>query len=179
MLGHAAYAPGTKGFNKVIDAFGNELIAKDGTIDRKALGKRVFGEENQSNLRKLEAIVWPEIWNMAQEKIASIRMEEQKEVVVIDAAVLLQAGWKKHVHQLWISIVDAETAMQRIMERDSKSEEDARRRLSTQIPNQKYVDEANVVFCSKWEIAYTRKQVDNAWTHLVHTYIRNNHIESK
>ena len=179
LLGHAVYAPGTKGFYKVIDVFGNELIANDGTIDRKELAKRVFGEENQSNLRKLEAILWPEIWNMVQEEIASIRLEGQKQVVVIDAAVLLKAGWKKHVHQVWVSIIDAETAIQRIMERDSKSEEDARRRLSTQIPNQKYVDEASVVFCSKWEIAYTRKQVDTAWNHLVHTYIRKNHIEFK
>ena len=56
--------------------------------------------------------------------------------------------------------------------KNSKSEEEARQRLSNQISNQKYVNEANVVFCSKWEVAYTRKQVDKAWNHLLHTYIK-------
>ena len=173
LLGHTVYAPGTIGFDKVIDVFGSDLIAEDGKINRKSLGQKVFGPENQNNLRQLEAIVWPEIWKMTQEKIESLWKNEGKEVVVVDAAVLLQAGWKERVNQLWVSIVDTETAVQRIMQRDSKSEEEARQRLSNQVSNQDYVNEANVVFCSKWEVAYTRKQVDKAWTHLQHTYLKN------
>ena len=91
--------------------------------------------------------------------------------MIIDAAVLLQAGWKERVNQVWVAIVDEETAVRRIMERDGKSEDEAKKRLSSQISNQKYVNEANVVFCSKWEVSYTRKQVDIAWRHLNEKYL--------
>ena len=171
MLGHEAYAPGTVGHQKVIEAFGQELVASDGTIDRKKLGAKVFGRENEENLRKLESIVWPEIWKIAEKQIAFMWKEHNKKVVIIDAAVLLQAGWKERVNQVWVSIVDAENAIRRIIERDGKSEDDAKKRLSSQISNEKYVSEANVVFCSKWEVSYTRKQVDKAWRHLNEKYL--------
>ena len=170
-MGHEAYAPGSTGFDKVVEAFGNDLIADNGMIDRKKLGGKVFGQHNQSNMHKLEEIVWPEIWKLAETQIAFKWEKEKKKVVIIDAAVLLQAGWKEKVNQVWVSIVDTETAMQRIMERDGKSEDEARQRLSSQTSNQKYVDEANIVFCSKWEILYTRKQVDKAWKYLQQTYL--------
>ena len=164
------YAPGTPGFSKVINAFGKELIGSDGTIDRRQLGAKVFGVENEENLRKLESIVWPEIWSLAEKQIAFMWKEKNKKVVIIDAAVLLQAGWNERVNQVWVSIVDTETAVERIMDRDRKSEDDARKRLTSQWSNQKYVNEANIVFCSKWEVSYTRKQVDKAWLFLNEKY---------
>ena len=97
--------------------------------------------------------------------------EKGKNVVIIDAAVLLQAGWKERVNQVWVSIVDKETAVQRIMERDQKSEDEAQKRLSSQLSNNEYVKDANVVFCSKWEVSYTKKQVDKAWLFLNENYI--------
>ena len=171
MLGHEAYAPGTLGHKNVVEAFGQELVASDGTIDRQKLGAKVFGRRNEGNLRKLESIVWPEIWKIAEKQIAFMWKEQNKKVVIIDAAVLLQAGWKERVNQVWVAIVDEETAVRRIMERDGKSEDEAKKRLSSQISNQKYVNEANVVFCSKWEVSYTRKQVDIAWRHLNAKYL--------
>ena len=165
------YAPGTPGFSKVINAFGKELVGSDGAIDRRKLGAIVFGVGNEENLRKLESIVWPEIWSLAEKQIAFMWKKKNKKVVIIDAAVLLQAGWKERVHQVWVSIVDTETAVGRIMDRDKKSEDDARKRLTSQCSNQKYVNEANIVFCSKWEVSYTRKQVDKAWTFLNENYI--------
>ena len=149
------------------------MIGSDGLIDRRKLGAKVFGIENEKNKQKLESIVWPEIWKIVEKQIAFMWKEQGKNVVIIDAAVLLQAGWKDQVNQVWVSIVDQETAVKRIMERDRKSEDEAQKRLSSQFSNQKYVDNANVVFCSKWEVSYTRKQVDRAWMYLNENYIEN------
>ena len=71
--------------------------------------------------------------------------EQNKKVVIIDAAVLLQAGWKERVNQVWVAIVDEETAVRRIMERDGKSEDEAKKRLSSQISNQKYFPSSHKV----------------------------------
>ena len=115
------------------------MIASDGLIDRRKLGAKVFGRENEENKKKLESIVWPEIWKIVEKQIAFMWKEQGKHVVIIDAAVLLQAGWKDQVNQVWVSIVDPETAVKRIMERDRKSEDEAQKRLSSQLSNQKYV----------------------------------------
>ena len=107
------------------------MIGSDGLIDRRKLGAKVFGIENEKNKQKLESIVWPEIWKIVEKQIAFMWKEQGKNVVIIDAAVLLQAGWKDQVNQVWVSIVDQETAVKRIMERDRKSKDEAQKREKT------------------------------------------------
>ena len=70
----------------------------------------------------------------ASPHMSRVQNEKQK-VVIVDAAVLLQAGWKDKVNQVWVSIVDTESAVERIMKRDSKTENEARARLSSQFSN--------------------------------------------
>merc|ERR1712029_1112058 len=99
--------------------------------------------------------------------------EEDKKVVVLDASVLLAAGWQEKVNQVWVSIVDRKEAVRRIVERDGKTEEEAVKRLESQMSNQEFVDSANVVFCSKWEKQFTQAQVKKAWDHVTATYLDN------
>merc|ERR1719154_945420 len=65
-LGHEAYTPGAVAFQKIVEEFGNQVVAEDGTIDRRALGGIVFSEKGK--LKKLNEIVWPEIARLAKEK---------------------------------------------------------------------------------------------------------------
>ena len=69
LLGHLAYTPGKKAYHQIIETFGPEVLASDGTINRKALGPIVFADK--SKLVELNNIVWPEIANLVQEKIES------------------------------------------------------------------------------------------------------------
>ena len=170
-LGHQAYAPGTNGFTKVVETFGKELINENGTIDRSKLGKLVFGPENATNLSKLEQIVWPEIWSMASDMLEDLWKRQNKQIVVLDASVLLAANWQDRVHQVWVSIVDRQEAIKRIVERDNKTEAEALKRLESQLSNEDFVRQANVVFCSKWETKFTRSQVLKAWKFLEENYM--------
>ena len=60
-------------------------------------GKKVF--QNQENLEKLEQMVWPEIWRLTMER-AEEMYKSGKKVVILDAAVLLKAGWDENMHQV-------------------------------------------------------------------------------
>nr|XP_013806106.1 PREDICTED: bifunctional coenzyme A synthase-like [Apteryx mantelli mantelli] len=82
-----------------------------------------------------------------------------KAVCVLDAAVLLEAGWKDMVHEVWTAIIPEEEALKRIMDRDGLSEEAAQNRLQSQMTNSQRVEPAHVVLCTLWEPAVTRKQV--------------------
>ncbi|XP_036613318.1 bifunctional coenzyme A synthase isoform X2 [Trichosurus vulpecula] len=160
-LGHRAYAPDGPAYQTVIEAFGTDILCEDGTINRKILSSRVFG--NKKQLKKLTDIVWPVIAKMCQEEINKATAEG-KTVCVIDAALLLEAGWNNMVHEVWTVIVPEKEALKRIMERDGVSEAAAQSRLQNQMSNQQRVDQSHVVLSTLWEPHVTRRQVEKAWT---------------
>ncbi|NXO48615.1 COASY synthase, partial [Aramus guarauna] len=86
-LGHAVYVPGGPAYEQVVAAFGAEILNEDGTINRKVLGAKVFG--NQERLKSLTDIVWPEMAQMVKEQIREADAQG-KSVCVLDAAVLLE-----------------------------------------------------------------------------------------
>ncbi|XP_024140361.1 bifunctional coenzyme A synthase [Oryzias melastigma] len=159
-LGHEVYQTGTAAYHKVLEVFGSEILSEDQSINRRALGRKVFG--NQEQLKALTDIVWPEIAVLAQNKINQAR-EEGKRVCVVDAAVLLEAGWTDWIHEVWLTIIPEEEAVSRITERDGVTTEDAQHRLQSQWSNSKQVEHANVVLSSLWEPEITQKQVLKAW----------------
>lgn len=117
VLGHQAYNPGTAAFEAVIKAFGEDVRGNDGQIDRQALGGKVFGKPEE--LRKLTDIVWPEIRRLAELEIDAIRQSNPDAIVVLEAAVLFEAGWEDMGEEIWVLTVDRETAIERSMERDN------------------------------------------------------------
>lgn len=159
-LGHEVYQPGTAAYHRVLEEFGSDLLNEDKTINRRELGKKVFG--NQERLKALTDIVWPEIALLVKDKIQQAR-EEGKQVCVLDAAVLLEAGWNDMVHEVWVTVIPEEEAVSRITERDGVSTEDALRRLHSQWSNSRQVQYANVALTTLWEPEVTQRQVLKAW----------------
>lgn len=96
-LGHETYRKGTDCYNKLIQEFGEDIVASDGEINRRALGPKVFN--NKDALEKLNSIVWPEIARLAKEQITDLGGKGHN-VVVLDAAVLLEAKWETFCHQV-------------------------------------------------------------------------------
>jgi len=104
----------------VIETFGEEIVNPvDKSIDRKILGKKVF--QSPDELKKLTDIVWPAILNLTQERIDHLFKEGNKinclydivlnqwflgkRVIVLDAAVLLEAKWTVAVNEIWIASI--------------------------------------------------------------------------
>ena len=92
------FLPGTECYQKLLTEFDDkDLVDADGKINRSVLGKKVFNDATK--LEKLQNIVWPEIWKLAQNEALSL-WQSGINVVVLDAAVLIKAGWQKDVHQV-------------------------------------------------------------------------------
>lgn len=81
-------------------------------------------------------------------------------VSVLDAAVLLKAGWDKDMHEVWVSVVPPQVSIQRVKERDGVSDNIAQKMLNAQSSSTEAVRYGHVVFCSLWEPEYTQKQVE-------------------
>ncbi|XP_057682513.1 bifunctional coenzyme A synthase isoform X2 [Corythoichthys intestinalis] len=159
-LGHQVYETGTAAYQRVVDEFGSDILNEDKSINRRILGKKVFGK--QERLKALTDIVWPEIALLVKDVISQAR-EQGKDVCVLDAAVLLEAGWTDMVHEVWVTIIPEEEAVSRITKRDNVSPEDALHRLRSQGSDAQRLEHANVVLSTLWEPEVTQKQVLKAW----------------
>ncbi|XP_007955947.1 bifunctional coenzyme A synthase [Orycteropus afer afer] len=159
-LGHRAYAPGGPAYQPVVEAFGPDILHKDGIINRKILGSRVFG--NKKQLKILTDIMWPIIAKLAREEM-DLAVSRGKHVCVIDAAMLLEAGWQDMVHEVWTVVIPETEAIRRIVERDGLSEAAAQSRLQNQMSGQQLVDQSHVVLSTLWEPEVTQHQVEKAW----------------
>lgn len=105
-LAHEIYEPNTECHAKLIQHFGQDILNDDNRINRKKLGTIVFSDKQK--LLELNGIVWPALMIEVQRRIEKIRTEKTHDVVMIEAAVLLQAGWQRDMHEVWSLIVPAE-----------------------------------------------------------------------
>ncbi|XP_055910640.1 bifunctional coenzyme A synthase [Eupeodes corollae] len=161
-IAHEIYEPGQLCYEKIVEHFGNEIIANDKTIDRVKLGSIVFSHPDE--LEKLNSIVWPELLVEVKRRIKLAYESSGTKIVVVEAAILLKAGWDTECHEVWSMIVSPEEAVRRVVERNNLSEEEARKRIANQVDNHTVVKKSNVVFSSEWSPDYTQKQAEKAWT---------------
>lgn len=132
ILGHRAYEPGSEGFKGVVATFGDDLVAPDGTIDRKVLGAKVFGKPEE--MKRLTDVVWPAIRKMASEELSQLETAGNN-LAVLEAAVLFEAGWEDLVDEIWVVVVDPDQAVVRLAARNGLDEAAARARLASQLSN--------------------------------------------
>lgn len=141
-LGHAAYEPGSPCYERVVASFGTEIVASDQTIDRKKLGAKVFGDP--TSLKRLTDIVWPEIKKMAEVQIDQHLREDSSDLVVLEAAVLVEAGWQDIVDEIWVVSINREVAIARATSRDGVTREAIEARIASQVANEERLRVADV-----------------------------------
>ncbi|XP_055625507.1 bifunctional coenzyme A synthase [Toxorhynchites rutilus septentrionalis] len=164
-VAHELYEPGEDCYQAVINNFGTAIVNEDKTINRKALGAIVFSDQEKLNL--LNTILWDAILERTKERIQSLYEKENKQIVIIEAAVLLRAGWQSACHEVWSCIVPKEESVKRLIERNGLSEAEALERCQAQISNTELVKHADVVFCTVWSYEYSQQQAERAWRTLV------------
>jgi dephospho-CoA kinase len=162
-LGHESYRKGSETYRAVVEAFGPEAVAPDGEIDRRALGARVFADPEAR--RRLEEIVWPAIRALAAERIEALRREGAA-VVVLEAAVLIEAAWMDLADEVWVVETPPDTARRRLTERNGLTPEQAEARLRSQLTNEKRRPYAGVIIENAGSLEDLRRAVDGAWAQL-------------
>ena len=163
-LGHRAYEPGMPANRAIVEAFGDDVRRADGSIDRRALAAKVFGDPQA--LKRLTDIVWPEIRRMAEAQIADMRAAAPDAIVVLEAAVLLEAGWEAAVDQIWVVLVEPEVAVERAMQRDEVDAQAVRKRLDAQLSNVQRSARASVVIDNSADEKSLHRLLDQHWSSL-------------
>lgn len=160
-LGHQVYEPGTDGFRQVVAEFGDDVVGADGRIDRKVLGGKVFGAPER--LARLTAIVWPEILHLAQTEMSVAEAADPGRIVVLEAAVLFEAGWQDAVDEVWAVVVRPEVAVARACARDGLQPEQVEQRIAAQLGNEERSARADVVIDNSGDAETLLALLDREW----------------
>ena len=135
VLGHETYADTTSPVRAaLVNEFSADILAPDGTIHRPALGAKVFGNPNA--LARLNAIVWPAIRQRLTDRLAQLKSNSLTRAIVVEAAVLIEAKWTDLVDEVWSCFTPVEEAVRRLANRNKLSEEDALKRIRSQMTNE-------------------------------------------
>ena len=160
-VGHRSYEPGTPGFEKVVNAFGHDIVGKDGTIDRRILGGKVFGAPGE--MERLNAIVWPEIRRLIADDLRELKRHDRNAMIVIEAAVLIEAAWTDLCDEVWVVTTPIKTAVARLSSRNALSEEAAMARINAQMSTRERAEYADVKIDNSGTEEQLRARVERAW----------------
>lgn len=161
-LARHAVAPGTPGLERVVEAFGKEVLADDGSLDRRALAALVFDHEDKRVT--LEGIVHPEVFRLLHEELAGHR--ETDAVVVFDAPLIMETGFDEACDVVVVVTAPVEERMARAERDRGMDEREARARISAQIPEADRIERADVVIENGGTVHELRDRVEDLWAGL-------------
>jgi dephospho-CoA kinase len=153
---------------KILARFGPDVIGPDGEVDRRKLGSIVFADEGAR--RDLESWVHPWVRRRAEELIAAADLDPQVGFIVLDAAVMLEAGWRDVYDQLIFVEVPRPIQLQRLQARGWTAEEIAAREQA-QWPLTEKARWANAVIHNGGTLEETGRQIDEllrSWNLIKH-----------
>ncbi len=162
-VGHDCYKPHTEGCDKVVAAFGKDILGTDDEIDRAKLSQVVF--EDAVALHKLNNIMHPIIRKSVEKEIEQYAGQGAN-VVIVEAPVFVEAGWDDLVDQIWVTAVPEDVAARRFSERSGFSEQDAARRVKSQMSNEERIKHADRVIDTSRSIEQTKSDVHQLWYEL-------------
>jgi dephospho-CoA kinase len=163
-VGHKIYLPDTPAWREIVAAFGEQVLAADRTIDRSKLGPVVFADPKA--LQTLNGITHGKIYAFIQGQIDYIRQKQAAQVVVVEAAILLEAGWQSLVEQLWVVTASVDVVIARLKAYKNFTEEQARSRIAAQLSNDERMAQADKVIWNDHGLPELRQAVEDAWQSL-------------
>ena len=159
-VGHEAYTPNTEAWEQVVVAFGDDILQDDKDIDRRKLGAIVFSDPSQ--LEKLNAIMHPRMARMVSDKIEVLRGQGVK-VVVVEAALLFEAGWDTMVEEVWVTDSSEDIVVGRLKERNGLSEEEAKKRINSQMDRAERIERSDFVIDNSSDMVGLESAIKELW----------------
>jgi dephospho-CoA kinase len=154
---HTILKKGGPAYQPVVDEFGPSILAPDGEIDRRALGRIVFADPEK--LRTLEQIEHPIVRQVINARIAGA----SEPVVVLDAIKLIEVGWADKSDAVWVVTCTREQQLERLMRTRGYSQQEAETRIDAQSPQEEKIARADVVIYNSGTKEQTGQQVIAAW----------------
>ncbi len=159
-VGHKAFQPESELWCQLVTTFGKQIVANNGSIDREKLGKIVFHDTKART--QLNQIMHPAIYAIVKVQFEEYRKQGIK-VVVLEAPLLLEAGWDSLVDEIWVTVASERTILKRLQERSGLSEQESQARIQSQLNTEERIRHADVVIDTDCDLAELKAKVKNLW----------------
>jgi dephospho-CoA kinase len=160
-VGHAIYEPGGPAYQDLINAFGEGVLAQDGTVDRRKLGSLVFADP--AALKRLNAIVHPKMFVRMGEMVADLRRRGETLPIVIEAAILVEANWQPLFEEIWLVTASREHVVERVARERRLKREQIEARLNSQLSDEERRKHTTVVISNDGTVEELRATVKRLW----------------
>jgi len=160
-VAHDVYLPGTVGYERVVERFGNEILAEDGTVDRTRLGALVFNDRQA--LADLNGIIHPLVRQEVARRLLAANDEDPEAVVVVEAALMTETGWTGGSATVWTVIADPQIAIDRLIGLRGMDPKDAMLRIRAQASNEERSRFATTVIENDGTLEDLEGTVDGLW----------------
>lgn len=162
-VGHEAFEPDTEIWREVVSAFGTDILAPDNKIDRKKLGPIVFGDPDA--LSRLNGIMHPRMFDMMKVRIEEYR-QQGVEVVVIEAAVLIEANWTPLADEVWVATAPEAAVLDRLEKQRGMDKEQTLARIHSQLSSEERSKHADVIISNEGSLDELKAKIGKLWERL-------------
>ncbi len=159
-VGHEAFRPHSDAWREVVSAFGSGILGQNEEIDRGKLADIVFSDPNA--LEQLNRIMHPLMYQIVEQRIEALR-RQRVQVVVLEAALLIEASWTDLVDQVWVTVAPESDVIDRLRSQKGFTEQQARARLNSQMPVAEKSKYADVVIENDSDLDTLRGRVEGLW----------------
>lgn len=156
-VAHEVMRPGGPAYDAVLQAFGRQILAADGSVDRARLASIVFRDADA--MQRLERAVHP----ATKARVDDLVTQATDPVVVVEAIKLIEAGMHRRCDQLWVVTAPRSLQIRRLVEQRGMSEAEATLRVDAQPPQQRKAALADRLFVNDGSLAELEKHVKEAW----------------
>ncbi|WP_069997994.1 dephospho-CoA kinase [Cellulosilyticum sp. I15G10I2] len=163
-IGHNILLKGHTGYHLVIKAFGPSILSSEQNILREKLGEIVF--RTPEKLQLLNKIMHPLIYEEVERQIRRARREDSFDIVIIDAALLIEIGLLPLTDKVIAVYAEDETRITRIMQRQGLAKEQILERFKAQKKWEEFSHVADAVIDNSSSLQNTREQIKNLLVHL-------------
>jgi dephospho-CoA kinase len=163
-LAHAVYKPGTEAFNDLVFAFGKNILSPSGKIDRNALAAIVF--QDISALKKLNEITHPPTLELVC-KLLNKYVRKNVPVIVIEAPLLIDAGWKGLADEIWVVAAGKPAIKQRLHKQRRLTEAEVASRMKGRFSQMRLIKYADIVINNDGSKEALQEQVTRQWKRLL------------
>jgi dephospho-CoA kinase len=160
-VGHSIYAPGGPAYQEIVAAFGERILAPDGTVDRKKLGPIVFADP--AELKRLNSIVHPKMLAEMRAMVAAIRSRGETKPIVIEAAILIEANWMPMCDEVWLVTAAHEHVIGRVERERGMAREQIEARIRAQLSDADRMRYASLVIKNDGTLDELRAEVERVW----------------
>jgi dephospho-CoA kinase len=161
VLAREVVEPGKPAYEQIVAFFGEQVLEEDGTIDRKKLSDIVF--KDMEKRKKLESFTHPQIGVEFFNQVTKIAASDPNAIIQVAVPLLIEVNLQHLFHKILLVYTPRETQIERLVDRDGISEEEAGRILDAQLPIDEKLGYADFVIKNEETLAETKKQVEELW----------------